>query len=105
MSFLVSETCGRPRGAPENLHAFWAAASVGPLKGMPWMVNVELPGDRTTVMPSPPGLAVGSGKLGTPWERMHPGSASGGGALDEAVGLVLEPPQAATATAQLRAAS
>jgi hypothetical protein len=102
---LLSETFGRPRRLPKNLHVFMADWNVGPLKGMPWMVKVVLPADRTTVMPSPPGLAVGSGKLGTPWERMHCERASGGGGLDEAAGTVVEPPQAVIAVTLIRAAS
>jgi hypothetical protein len=54
-------------------HAFWAAWKAGALTGTPLTV-IEAPEPAVWfcwIRTPPPPLLVGSGKLGTPWERMQ----------------------------------
>src|ERR1035437_10120922 len=94
-SFWLSEIGGGALPPPNSLQVFSAATNAGPLKGMPSTVKVELPSDCLIVMPSPPGPLVGSERSGTPGAGMP--SEGGSWELDDGVGLVLEPPQAAIA--------
>lgn len=101
-SFWLSVIGGGPVPPPNSLQAFSAATNAGPLNGMPSTVSVELPGEETIVIPVPPGPCTGSGKFGTPWERMHSDVSSWG--FDAAVGGALELPQAPTTIGQINAA-
>jgi hypothetical protein len=114
-SFMLSEAGdGVPFPPGKNLeHAFCAASNAGPLKLIPSIVNEELPGVAAIVRPSPPEPAVGSGKFGTPWARMHFESCTGvalaadAPAAEVPVPVPVEPapPQAAIVSAHPRAAS
>jgi hypothetical protein len=75
-SFALSEIGAGPLPPTESLQIFSADTNAGPLKVIPLIVTVELPGNVSIEKPPPPGPPVGSGKFGTPWDRMHSAIAS-----------------------------
>ncbi len=91
-SLLLSDAGRWLLPPPRNLaHAFWADWNAGAC------VLIQL---GTTV--GPPGR--GSGKFGTPCDRMHSASLTAGSLLATLLGVPVDP-QAASATAQLAPAS
>jgi hypothetical protein len=54
-----------------SLHALAAARNTGPATATPFTVTPELADDLESEKPPPPDPEEGSGKVDTPWERMH----------------------------------
>jgi hypothetical protein len=84
---------GGPFGTRNRAQAFSAASATGPLKLIPLTTRAPVI-DRVTPpgKPSPPAVALGFGKLVTPWVRMQRDIAAG--ELEEFGDSVVAPPAA-----------